>query len=80
MAGVPRFNDLTNPFQRARSMTGVSQYALAAALKVQQPAISSYEAGSFPEVAIAKRFVLWCRKRRVRMSLDEVFDKLEISP
>ena len=73
----PRFNDLTNPFQRARSMTGLSQYALADELKIVQSAISGYEAGvDFPSPITAKRFVEWCRKRRVRMDLDEVYAKL----
>mgnify|MGYP001599850111 FL=1 len=74
----PRCNDLTNPFQRARSMSGISQQALAEALKIQQPAISGYENGDFPSPEVAKRFVLWCRKRKIRMSLDEVFEQLTV--
>ena len=75
----PRFNDLTNPFQRARSMTGLSQYALADVLKIQQPAVSGYESGvDFPSPVTAKRFVLWCRRRKIRMSLDEVFEQLTV--
>ena len=74
-----KFTDLTNPFQRARSMTGMSQYALADVLKIGQPAVSGYETGSdFPHPVIAKRLVLWCRKRKIRMSLDEVYERLEV--
>ena len=72
-----KFTDLTNPFQRARSMLGISQYALAEELKVGQPAISGYEAGvDFPSPTTAKKFVEWCRKRKIRMNLDEVYSKL----
>jgi len=74
----PRCDDLTNPFQRVRSQAGLSQQALADALKVQQPAISGYEAGDFPSPTVAKRLVLWCRKKKIRMSMDEVFEKLAV--
>lgn len=79
MTNRPRFTDLTNPFQRARSMAGISQHALADILGVGQPAISGYETeeGRFPEIRAAKRFVLWCRKNKIRMDLDEVYEKLE---
>mgnify|MGYP001601916573 FL=1 len=74
---VPRFNDLTNPFQRARSMTGLSQYALADALGIQQSVISRYEScAMFPDPATAKKFVLWCRKRKIRMSLEEIYERV----
>ena len=77
--GKFRFNDLTNPFQRARSMAGISQTQLGAALGVGQAAISDYESGvHFPESLFAKRFVLWCRKRNIRMSMDEVYDGLKV--
>ena len=73
-----KFTDLTNPFQRARSMVGMSQYALADELKIGQPAVSGYEDGDFPSPEVAKRFVLWCRKRKIRMSLDEVYERLPV--
>ncbi len=72
-----RLGDLTNPWVRFRSQTGFSQAALAGLMKLGQPAISSYEAGSFPEVAIAKRFVELSRKHRVRMDLDEIYAALQ---
>ncbi len=74
-----KFTDLTNPFQRARSMTGMSQYALADVLKIGQPAVSGYETGTdFPSPITAKRFVNWCRKRKIRMSVDEVYERLAV--
>ena len=76
---IPRFNDLTNPFQRARSMTGISQQELANALEVQQSIVSRYETSrQFPHPEIAKRFVLWCRKRKIRMSMEEVYERLAV--
>ena len=76
---IPRFNDLTNPFQRARSMTGISQQKLADALEIQQSIVSRYETSrQFPGPEIAKRFVLWCRKRKIRMTLEEVYDRLAV--
>ena len=76
---VPTFKDLTNPFQRVRSMAGISQEALAEVLEIQQSGVSKYENNlQFPEPAVAKRFVAWCRKRKIRMSMDEVYERLEV--
>ena len=73
----PRFNDLTNPFQRARSMTGLSQHKLAKELDLKQSIVSRYESSQlFPGPEVAKRFVAWCKKRRIRMSLEEVYQRL----
>lgn len=79
MSNKIRFNDLSNPFQRVRSMVGISQRALGDAIGTGQPKISAYEAtDEFPTPVVAKRFVLWCRKRKIRMSLEEVYENLEV--
>ena len=70
------FTDLTNPFQRFRSQTGMSQVELAAALGLGQPAVSAYERGAFPGPAIAKLFVDLAKRHKVRMDLDEVYERL----
>mgnify|MGYP001558944557 CR=1 FL=1 len=80
MAKAPhllKFNDLSNPWQRFRSQTGMSQVELAALLKIGQSAISTYEAGGTPEVIFAKRLVALARERRVRMSMDELYAHVE---
>ena len=77
MANKPKFKDLTNPWQRFRSQTGLSQTELAAAMGLGQSAISSYETGSFPIPEIAKRFVALAKKHKVRMSLEEIYAELE---
>ena len=60
-------------------MTGMPQHELADVLKIGQPAVSGYESGAdFPHPVIAKRLVLWCRKRKIRMSMDEVYERLEV--
>ena len=64
---APRFNDLTNPFQRARSMTGLSQEALANELDTKQSIISRFENSVlFPQPDTAKKFVAWCKKRKLK--------------
>ena len=73
-----KFTNLTNAFQRFRSQTGMSQVELAAALGLGQSAISGYERGAFPEPAIAKLFVDLAKRHRVRMDLDEVYERLEV--
>ena len=73
-----KFNDLSNPWQRFRSQTGMSQAELAGLLKVGQSAISTYEAGGMPDTIIAKRLVALARERRVRMSMDEIYSTLEV--
>lgn len=73
-----RFNDLSNPWQRFRSQTGISQAQLAELLKVGQPAVSGYEAGDFPLPDTAKRFVELARRYKVRMSMEEVYGRLAV--
>ena len=75
--GALKFKDLRNPWQRFRSQTGLSQVELAKEMNLVQSAISSYECGSFPEPAIAKRFVSIARRHKVRMSLEEIYAELE---
>mgnify|MGYP001565878366 CR=1 FL=1 len=72
------FNDLSNPWQRFRSQTGISQAQRAELLKVGQPAVSGYEAGDFPHPDTAKRFVEIARKHKIRMSMEEVYARLEV--
>ena len=72
-----RFTNLSNPWQRFRSQTGISQVALAELMNMGQPAISAYESrGRFPGPIAAKRFVELAKRYRVRMSLDEVYERL----
>ena len=73
-----RFTNLTNPWQRFRSQTGLSQVELAAALKVGQPAVSACERGNLPGPRLAKRFVELAKRHKVRMDLDEVFGSLNV--
>ena len=73
-----KFTNLSNPWQRFRSQTGLSQVELAEALKIKQPAVSAYELGNLPSTRIAKRFVDLAKKHRVRMSLDEVYGALTV--
>lgn len=73
-----RFNDLSNPWQRFRSQTGISQAQLADLLKVGQPAVSGYEAGDFPAPETAKRFVAIAQKYKVRMSMSEIYERLAV--
>ena len=69
-----RLTDLTNPFQRYRSMKGVSQTELAAALGIRQPTLSNYESGRRrPAVEVAQRFLELCREKRVRCSMEEIY-------
>ena len=71
-----RFTNLTSPWQRFRSQTGISQVQLAKLLELSQPAISKYERGALPEPGIAKRFVALSRRYKVRMSLEELYADL----
>ena len=72
-----RFTDLSNPWQRFRSQTGLSQVALAELMEMGQPAISAYESrGRFPEPIAAKRFVDLAKRYRVRMSMEEIYANL----
>ena len=70
------FSDLSNPWQRFRSQTGLSQTDLARELGLGQSAISGYEGGDLPVPEIAARFVKLARRYRVRMSLDEIYAAL----
>ena len=72
-----KFSDLSNPWQRFRSQTGLSQAKLAVLMGLQQPTISSYESGEFPGPVVAKRFVALAKKHRVRMSMEELYAALE---
>ena len=73
-----KFTDLTNPWQRFRSQTGLSQVAVAELMQMGQPAISSYELGRPPSPRVAKRFVELAKRYKVRMDLDEVFGALVV--
>ena len=70
------FSDLSNPFQRFRSQTGLSQTDLAKELGLGQSAISGYEAGDLPVPEVAARFVKLARRYRVRMDMNEVYARL----
>ena len=70
------FSDLSNPWQRFRSQTGLSQTDLARELGLGQSAISGYEAGDLPVPEVAARFVKLAKKRRVRMDFNEVYGAL----
>lgn len=77
--GTVKFNDLSNPWQRFRAVTGMSQAALAGLIEVAQQTICQYESGErFPHPFYAKRFVILCKARRIRCSMDEVYDKLSV--
>ena len=71
-----KFTDLSNPWQRFRSQTGMTQTALAELLQTKQTSISQYEAGDFPSPGVAKRFVALARRYKVRMDLDELYANL----
>ena len=74
-----KFSDLSNPWQRFRSMMAMSQRDLAKILELGQSTVSQYESGArFPDPVPAKRFVILCRARRVRCSMDEVYEKLDV--
>ena len=69
-----KFTDLTNPFQRFRSMKNMSQGELAEALGIAQPTLSLYEGGQRrPGSAVAQRFVALCKEKRVRCSMEEIY-------
>ena len=68
-----QFSDLSNPWQRFRSQTGVSQTELALELGLGQSAISGYESGDIPAPKVAVNFVKLAKRHKVRMSLDEVY-------
>ena len=69
-----RFTNLTNVFQRYRSMKGVSQAELAERLGIGQGTVSDYERGRRrPEVAVAQRFLALCKEKRVRCSMEEIY-------
>lgn len=72
-----RFNDLSNPFQRFRSQTGVTQLELAKNLGLRQSTISGYEAGDVPDPPVAKRFIDLAKKHRIRMDFNELYAGLK---
>ena len=67
------FSNLSNPWQRFRSRTGMSQTDVAVLLGIGQTAISQYESGSAPDPAIAKKFTTLCRQHRIPCSMDELY-------
>ena len=69
-----RFSDLSNPWQRFRSQTGLTQAQLAQLLDMKQTAISMYECGDrLPAPAYARRFLKLAKRRKIRMSMDEIY-------
>lgn len=69
------FSDLSNPWQRYRSQTGVSQATLAQELGISQVAISGYERRiRKPLPRIAQAFVALAAARKVRMTWEEIYD------
>lgn len=67
--------DLTNPFQRFRSMRGLSQLELATLIGVAQPTLSMYESGKRrPQPQVAQRFLEACRGK-MRCSLEEIYGR-----
>ena len=75
----PSFNDLSNPWQRFRSQTGMGQIELAKLLGISQPGLCAYEKRPdqkgfrSPRVEVAKRFIELAKQRRVRMSFSELY-------
>ena len=68
------FKDLSNPWQRFRSQTGMSQAALAQLIGCTQVAISAYESRRrTPAMRISKEFLALAAARKVRMSLAELY-------
>ena len=67
--------DLTNPWQRVCNQLGLTREQLGLALEVTQQAISLYCGGRrTPQPKVAMRLVAYCRKRRVRMTLTEIYE------
>lgn len=73
-----QFTNLSNPWQRFRSRTGLSQADVAALLKLGQPTISQYETGCTPEPANAKKFLLLCRQHKIPCTMDDIYATLEV--
>ena len=74
-----KFSDLSNPWQRVRSHLNLSQFELGKLLEICQQTIAQYEGGKrFPHPFYAKRFVMLCKARRVRCSLDEVYEAMPV--
>lgn len=68
------FKNLSNPWQRFRSQTGMSQDRLAAALNVSQAAVSAYETRRrAPLMSVSKRFLALAALWKIRMSLAELY-------
>lgn len=68
------FKDLSNPWQRFRSQTGMSQSALGKLVGVTQVAISAYESRRrTPAMRVSKALVALALTRKVRMSLAELY-------
>ena len=67
------FSNLSNPFQRFRSQTGISQEKLAELLGLGQAIVSKYESGGTPSPRVARRFVELAKSKRIRMSIEEIY-------
>ena len=75
------FKDMSNPWQRFRSQTGMSQAALGRELGVSQVHICSLETSKrVPSPMLAQKFVDLAKSRRVRMSLQEIYPKADRWP
>lgn len=62
-----------NSISQIRSRLGVTQTALASALGVTQGNVSNYEHGQNMPPDIAKRLVKFAAKKKVRVTLDEIY-------
>ena len=70
------FTDLSNPFQRLRSQLGWSQRQMALALGLGFHTVQCYEWGTrLPRPANAQRFLALAHRHRLRMSMDEIYQK-----
>lgn len=75
------FKNLSNPFQRFRSQTGMSQMELARALGRSQVTIAGYEkmpgepGHRAPRMPVAQRFMELAKAKKIRMTFDEIYPR-----
>lgn len=75
----PRFTDLSNPWQRFRAQTNMTQQQLADILEAGQTAVAQWESGRrTPSPWQAKRFLVLCKARKVRCSWDEIYEHVSL--
>ena len=65
-----------NSISRIRARLGVTQSALATVLNVTQGNVSNYEHGQNMPPDVAKRLVRFAAKRKVRVTLDEIYSHI----